>query len=363
MACKRTATLACFVASLLIVADAAARPLNVVNFGGANRTAQITAWIQPFSQQSRTPVNSVEYTGDMASIVKMVHDHEVTWDVVELESADLAPACDSGLLEHIDSRELANSSRLLPNAVHECGVGAFVWSTVLAFDGNRLKGGPRNWADFWDTARFPGKRGLRKGPRYNLELALMADGVPREDVYEVLATEQGVTRALRKLEELKPIIVWWSAGAEPPALLNSGRVAMTTAFNGRVAAANRDPASNLEIVWSGALYEMDYWVIVKGSPQRDQALRFINFVTSESAQLDFSREIPYGPTNFDAILRQERLSKAAVGDANRALIDLSMMTSDLPSAPVNMRHALAFSPNFWASHGASIEKRFKEMFP
>ena len=41
-------------------------------------------------------------------------------------------------------------------------------------------------------AKYPGKRGLHKGVRGNLEFALMADGVATADVYKTLATSDGV---------------------------------------------------------------------------------------------------------------------------------------------------------------------------
>ena len=58
---------------------------------------------------------------------------------------------------------------------------------------------------------------------------------------------------------------------------------------GRIAAANRDSAAPLAIAWSDAIYELDYWAIVKGTPRHEQARKFIAFATSEEAQLAFSR--------------------------------------------------------------------------
>jgi putative spermidine/putrescine transport system substrate-binding protein len=348
-------------AAAAAMASATARPLTIANFGGANGRAQAVAFQQPFERGQSTAVAAVEYTGDLAQLRKMVKDGKPAWDIVEVESADLGPGCEAGLFERIDRSKLAHAGLMLPGAVQDCGVGAFVWSTVLAYDAARLKDAPRTWADFWDVARFPGKRGLRKGARYNLEFALLADGVNRADVYRLLSTEAGVARALRKLEALKPHIVWWESGAQPPKMLAAGEVAMSTAFNGRIAAANREGTGKLEIVWADAIYELDYWAIVKGSPQRDLALGYINFATSEEAQLAFSREITYGPTNFNAILRYDSIRKPA-SSAHHALIDLSMVGSELPSAPANMRKSLAFDPGFWTRNGAAIERRFSEAF-
>jgi len=353
--------LAAACAAMAAMSVAAARPLTIANFGGANGRAQAQAFQQPFERLRSTAVSLVEYTGDLAPLRKMVKEGNTAWDIVEVESADLGPGCDAGLFERIDRSRLEHAALMLPGAVQECGVGAFVWSTVMAYDAGRFKEAPRNWADFWDVARFPGKRGMRKGARYNLEFALMADGVNRADVYRVLGTEAGVARALRKLEALKPHIVWWESGAQPPKMLAAGEVAMSTAFNGRIAAANREGTARLEIAWTDAIYELDYWAIVKGSPQRELALGYINFATSEEAQLAFSREITYGPTNFNAILRYDSGRRVAT-PAHNALVDLSMVVSDLPSAPGNMRKSLPFDPAFWTRSGVAIEKRFNETF-
>lgn len=339
---------------------AQAQPLTIANFGGANGKAQDVAFIKPFSRTRGQEATGIEYTGDLAPIRAMVRDRKVTWDVVEVESTDLKVGCDEGLFEHIDRAAIPHASFLLPGTVKECGVGAFVWSTVMAYDANRFKEAPRTWADFWNVQRFPGKRGLRKGARYNLEIALMSEGVKRRDVYAVLATEAGQNRAIARLEQLKPHIVWWESGAQPPQRLASGEVSMSTAFNGRIAAANREGATQLTIAWTDAIHELDYWVIVKGSPKAAMAQAFINFATSEEAQLAFSREIPYGPTHFGAIFRYDVGRSRPASGSDTHLVDLTMAISDLPSAPGNLRRSLPFDASFWTAHGSAIEKRFSQ---
>lgn len=352
-----------WVAGTVMAPAAHAAPLTIVNFGGANAKAQTEAFQKPFAQRHKAEVAAVEYTGDLAPIRAMVQKKRVEWDIAEVESADLLAGCAEGLFEKIDRSQLANANYLLSGSVHECGVGAFVWSTVLAYDPVRLKEGPRGWSDFWNVTKYPGKRGMRKGPRYNLEFALMADGVRRNEVYATLATQEGLERALRKLKALKLHIVWWESGAQPPKLLASSEVVMSTAFNGRIAVANRDTTSaRLEISWADAVYELDYWVILKGAPNRDLARKYIDFATSEDAQLAFSHEIPYGPTNFNAIFKYDtgRRTPSAMMTSHQALIDLSMASSDLPSAPGNLRKSLAFDSEFWIKYGAAIEKRFND---
>jgi len=317
----------------------AQQQITVVNFGGANANAQKKAYYEPF-EKTGTKVVAVEYNGEQAKIKVMVETKKVSWDVVEVESPDVARGCDEGLFEKLDYSKIGNKADFNPAAVTECGIGVFVWSTVMAYNGEKLKDGPKTWADFWDTKKFPGKRGMRKGARYNLEFALMAEGVKPADVYKVLATKEGAERAFKKLTELKSSIQWWEAGAQPPQFLVAGDVTMTTVYNGRIDAANRE-GKNLKITWMGGIYDLDYWVIPKGTPNKDAALKFIAFASTPDAQAEYAKNIAYGPTN------------------NKALAKLDAKVLDnLPTSPANSKDALQFNLKFWADQGEDLEKRF-----
>jgi putative spermidine/putrescine transport system substrate-binding protein len=324
----------------LAIPAAAQTQLTVVNFGGANGAAQKKAYVEPFEKTGAAKIVSVEYNGEQAKIKAMVEAKKVVWDVVEVESPDINRGCDEGLFEKLDWSKVGSKPDFQPAAVHECGVGAFVWSTVMAYNGDKLKTGPATWADFWDVKKFPGKRGLRKGARYNLEFALMADGVKPQDVYKVLSSKDGADRAFKKMTELRPHIQWWEAGAQPPQFLVAGDVVMTTAYNGRIDAAQRE-GRNLKIGWTGGIYDLDYWVIPKGAANKDLAHRFIALASSPDAQAEYARNISYGPTN------------------NKALAKLTpAVTAQLPTSPANAKDAVQFDIKFWADQGEVLEKRF-----
>jgi putative spermidine/putrescine transport system substrate-binding protein len=332
-------TLLATLAMALSLPAVAQQQLTVVNFGGANANAQKKAFYEPY-EKTGTKIVAVEYNGEQAKIKVMVDTRNVTWDVVEVESPDAARGCDEGLFETLDYSKIGNKADFVPAAVTDCGIGIFVWSTVMAYNGDKLKVGPKTWADFWDVKKFPGKRGMRKGARYNLEFALMADGVKPADVYKTLATKEGADRAFKKLGELKSNIQWWEAGAQPPQFLVAGDVVMSTVYNGRIDAANRE-GKNLVIGWTGGIYDLDYWVIPKGDPNKDAALKFIAFASTPAAQAEYARNIAYGPTNTKAL----------------AKLDAKTL-SNLPTAPANAKDALQFSLKFWADQGEDLEKRF-----
>ena len=314
--------------------------LTVVNFGGANGAAQKKAYFEAFEKSGAGKIQQVEYNGEQAKIKAMVEAKKVNWDVVEVESPDVSRGCDEGLFEKMDWSKVGNKADFQPAAVHECGVGTFIWSTVMAYNADKLKTPPVSWADFWDTKKFPGKRGMRKGARYNLEFALMADGVKTADVYKVLASKDGSDRAFKKMTELKPNIQFWEAGAQPPQFLVAGDVTMTTAYNGRIDAAQRE-GKNLQITWTGGIYDLDYWVMPKGAPNKDLALKFISMASNPDAQAEYARNISYGPTN------------------NKALAKLDpKVLALLPTSAANSKDALQFNVSFWADQGEALEKRF-----
>ncbi len=196
-------------AGLACAAQAMAVDLTVVSFGGANKSAQIKAFYEPYQKATGNRIVAGEYNGEMAKVKAMVDTNSVSWDLVEVESPELSRGCDEGLFEELDPAQFGKTEDFVPGAIQPCGVGFFVWSTVLAYNADKLKSAPTSWADFWDIKKFPGKRGLRKGAKYTLEFALMADGVAPKDVYGVLATKEGQDRAFKKLDEIKSSIQWW----------------------------------------------------------------------------------------------------------------------------------------------------------
>ena len=318
----------------------AAEKLTVVSFGGNNRQAQEKAFYKPFTSEKKVAITADDYNGEMAKIRVMADTGKTSWDVVEVESPELLRGCSEGLFEPLDWSRIGKKEDFIPAAVSDCGVGIFIWSTVLTYDPKKLASAPQGWADFWDVKKYPGKRGLRRGAKFTLEFALLADGVAKEDVYTLLGTEEGVQRAFRKLDQIKPDIQWWESGAQPLQWLAAGDVVMTSAYNGRVTSAQAEGQS-FEMQWNGSLYDLDHWAIVKGSPKKALAENFIAFARAPVQQKHFVEAIPYGPSNTKTV----------------ALVD-EAVGSKLPTSPDNLKNARATDAEFWIDHGEDLEERF-----
>ncbi|MEP9370842.1 ABC transporter substrate-binding protein [Mesorhizobium sp. KR1-2] len=314
--------------------------LSVMSFGGAYQEAQRRAVFEPYAAQSGVKVVEQEYGGEIAKIKAMIESGNTTLDVVDVDAPTLLQGCDEGIFEEIDWSKIGPKDEWIEGTTSPCGVGTIVYATILAYDGAKIADGPKTIADLFDTAKFPGKRGLWKNPATNLEFALLADGVSPTEVYETLATPEGVDRAFAKLDTIKDSIVWWEAGAQAPQLLASGEVAMTTAWNGRIYNANKE-GKDFRIVWDNQILDSNYWTIPKGAKHVDASLEFIKFAVEPKALAGTTKYIPYGP------VRKTAAEFVAPEDA-----------ANLPTSPQNMTVSLTLDNGFWADHGDEIRKRF-----
>ena len=129
--------------------------------------------------------------------------------------SDAVRLCDEGLLVELDHSMLPAAPDGTPaaedfieGALTDCAVANIVWSTVMAYNTENNATSPDSIDDFFNLADFPGKRGLRKNAKANLEMALMADGVPADEVYDMLETDEGVDKAFAKLDTIKDEVVW-----------------------------------------------------------------------------------------------------------------------------------------------------------
>ena len=335
--------------SLSAFSASAEESLTVVSWGGAYGAAQTKHVIDPFQKDTGTKVLFEDYTGGVAEIKAQVESGNIQWDVVDFEVIDLERACSEGLLETIDHSALPAGvdgvpadKDFIPEALaSECAVGNIVWSVVFAYNKDTIgKTLPTSINDFFDTAKIPGKRAMRKRPQVNMEWALMADGVAPADVYTVLATPEGQQRAFDKLATIKDDIVWFDSWSQAPQLLNDGGAVLVQSANGRFYDAIRQENKPFVIVWSGHVYDLDAWAIVKGSKKKDLAMKFIAFATG-SKPLAGMPDVAYGPT---------RKSSMPLADQSAA--------PHLPTAHLDT--GIQAGSEFWADYGESLGEKFNE---
>jgi putative spermidine/putrescine transport system substrate-binding protein len=332
-----------FTGSLQAEPIATKPPLTVVSRGvGAYTKSQMLAFVNPYREAKNRWVNVEHYNGGLEQIRRQVRSFNVKWDVVEIEIADAIRACEEGLLEKIDHAALGRSAvnDFYPEALQDCAVGENIYATVVAYRTDQSAAEkPSALGDFFDLQRFPGARGLRKSPVVNLEWALMADGVPVDQVYQVLSTESGVDRAIKVLDRIKKNIVWLEDDPlQPLELLGNNKVVMTSAYSGGILDAIRERNEDLAIVWDGQVWNMIVWVVPKGTVNLREALDFIVFASEPKRMAVQANHIRYTPARKSAM----------------TYIDDSVR-KDLQTAGENAGRFLWIDYKWWVTHKKATE--------
>jgi putative spermidine/putrescine transport system substrate-binding protein len=305
--------------------------------------------IEPYRQlHPNVTINVIDYTGGLAQVRAQVEANNIEWHIVDTTIDQAIPGCDENLFAPLDINEFpdgadgtAAADDWLEGGHQECFVGNIVYTTVMAYNSSLLEGEPSTIADVWDMEQFPGKRALRKDPGVNMEWALEATGVPRDQVYEVLATDEGVQAAFDSLDKIKSEVVWWEAGAQPPQLLADGEVVMASAWNGRLYTAIVEENQPIVIMWDTQIWDLDGFSVVQGSPNMDTIMDFLKFATSSEALADSTNYISYGPMR----------------KSSSPLINPEILPH-LPTAPENFTNAIQYDFDYWADHITEMNERF-----
>ena len=325
--------------------------LTVGTWGGSYESAQRKALFVPFEAATGIQIDTQFYTGGIA-ILK----GDLVPDIIDMTMDDALLACEQKLVQRIRWAEVLAPSPdglepekdFIAGALTPCGVAHLSYSTLIAYDNRAFKGEkPQTIADFFDIKRFPGKRALRKRPAAILEWALMAEGVPIDQVYDLLSTDRGMRLALRRLDSIRDHIVWWDDPKEPEALLQSGQAVMSSGYNGRFFDA-QTRGDSITMIWDGQIIDWDVWVVPRKPGQPNDAVKkFLRHVTRTENMAHLAEHIPYGPSRISALNR--------IGLHPRIRIS---MREHLPTAPRHLDRALFRDAEWYARTLALRENRF-----
>ncbi|MFO7855042.1 MAG: extracellular solute-binding protein [Paracoccaceae bacterium] len=336
--------------------------MTIVSWGGAYARSQQNAYNDPYME--RTGVEIVNESASNEAVAKLRAMDEagnVSWDVVDVVASDAIRLCDEGLAMEIDHDEMLKpapdgtpaSEDFGELIVSECYIPQIVYSTTFGYrtDVEEWEGRePESVCAVFDLEDFPGKRALEKRPINNMEWALYCDGVAKEDIYDVLETPEGQSRAFAKLDEIKDEVVWWSAGAETPQLLADGEVVLGSTYNGRLFALIEEEDQPVEMLWDMQVFDLDGWIIPAGLPEErlNRALHYVEFATDTQRLADQAKWISYGPARAS--------SAPLVGEHAELGIE---MAQHMPTDPDNAENTLLYNYEWWADYRDDLDAKFQ----
>jgi putative spermidine/putrescine transport system substrate-binding protein len=265
-------------------------------------------------------------------------------DVMDAGELGVLSLSQKGALEKINYKawKLTNPDDMDPAIKRDDMVADIYFSSVLGYNSQAIPTGkqPRSWAEFWDIKKFAGPRMLADiaSGAIDLEFALLADGVTKDKLYPI-----DVNRAFKSLDRVRPSIrKFWDTGALSAQMLADKEVVLGSIWNGRLQAA-ADKGAPLAIEWNEAMLQSQYWAVLKGSKNAENAQRFIDFACQPELQAAHAKLIPYGPTNRQAF-------KSIPGD----------LAARLPSSPENRQKAFIQNGKWWADNRPMVSERWSQ---
>lgn len=281
----------------------AAGQVIVRNPGGAYDDTQRRNVYDPFTKE--TGIEVVVVASTMTKMLAMVKSGNTELDVADagldgvytLDHMSALAAIDYASWKYTDPKDL-RSEYISPNSA-----GLYTYSTVMGYNKEAFPDDkhPKDWAEFWDVAKFPGSRMLADmaSSQPNLEFALLADGVPADKLYPI-----DIDRAFKSLSRIKPHIKkFWDTGALSAQMLADKEVVLGSIWNGRLNAI-AEKGAPVAIEWNQHMLQIQALGIFKDAKNMKEAQLFVDYSLSSKAQLGLAKELVYGPTNrksFDVL--------------------------------------------------------------
>jgi len=291
--------------------------------------------------EDKTGIRVVPVPANTSKMLAMVQAGEGGLDLIAGNEPATLTLQKAGALEKLDKSrfEITDLADVAP--VTDYYIGYSFFAEVLVYNKETFPDRhPGSWKDFWDVETFPGPRSLQdaKAIAPNLEFALLADGVSRENLYPI-----DVDRAFRKLSEIKPHIVkFFDTGALGASMIAEKTVVLTSLWANR-AQVLMDKGAPLGIEWNEAMRMLEASAILKSAKNRDNAYRLLDFELSPEPQANTLPKVLLSPTNRKAF----------------NYID-EKVAANLPTSPANRKIGFDNSGTWWVDNRAAVLERWQE---
>jgi putative spermidine/putrescine transport system substrate-binding protein len=324
------------------IAKADGHSVMFASWGGSFQDALRTTMLTPAAEKLGIEVEE-DTTNGIQDVRSQISAGAVSWDVTEQELSVCETLKQEDSLEPLDY-SLINSAGIPPELINSHYVGLLAFTKVISYRQDKFgDNGPQSWADFWDVEKFPGKRGMHGKVNYNLEAALMADGVAKSEIYNVLSTKEGLERAWDKLAEIVPhVTVWYRGGSQSAQILRDGEVDVVHMGHNRVESV-ANSGVDVAYTFQDGTMDVDCLLVPKGAPNYSNAMKLINSVLSASSQATLAKTMPLGPVNKYAF------------DAGVLSIE---QAKNVNTHPDNYDKQLLVDPNFYIGQLDVLTERF-----
>lgn len=263
--------------------------LTIAGWGGATGDATAEALLEPFEADGGAPSRMVDAPGThLARVEAQRKAGKIEWDAMDPAGDAAFTLYRRGLLAKLP----ADLKRQLEEELGADRVTPFGFShgnaaQIIVCNMDRMDACPQDIAEFYDVERFPQSRSFPAiGPIQAVTTAQVASGVPRSDTAD---GQVDVDSAFEQLDRIKPRIrVFWDSGDQSEQVMRSGAADMSLMWASR--AYRLQKSMNLEVNWSGGVYDPSYFTVLEDAPHKQEAFDLLSWIaTHPEAQANWAR--------------------------------------------------------------------------
>lgn len=307
--------------------------ITIADFGGPIDAGITKAFVPGFEKATGASV-ATDTSDAYPKEVLQAKTGNVSWDLIEADGWQIKAWCGTVIQPYASSS--VPTSGFFSSLVgdNKCGVPLLQYPMLLSYDSTKLGGAPAptSWADFFNTKKYPGKRCGYDNPVQNLELGLLAQGVPPNKLYPL-----NVKKSLAEWAKLKGNVVLNADPGQLTSMMLSGNYTMCATLSGRGYAADTQ-GGHWVPVWNQNIRAWDDLGITKGSPNAATATAFLKYLaTHPAADAQFSEISTYGATLQKA---KPTFSKLAS--------EWSM------TVPAHYAEGFTIDSDFWSVHNVAL---------
>ena len=280
-------------------AFAESKTVTFAGLGGSYNDMLSRAFANGFETKTGVKVN-MGANASLALTKLQAETSPAQWDIIDITGSEYEIAVRQNLLLPYDY-SIIDTTHVPAEYKQPYGIKYVLFGFVMAWDQRKIPDAqaPKTWADFWDSAKYPGKRSMSANIQDGsvLEAAVLADGGAVDKLYPL-----DVDRAFKSLDQLgKQNIIWHTTNAEPIQQLTSGEVALATSFNNRVVAA-RSSGGKIGTTSDYSGVNGDYLVVPKTSKNAQEAFKLISYMVSDTnADVEFTKLTNLTISNTEAL--------------------------------------------------------------
>lgn len=267
------------------------RVLNITSWGGPWTEATKQFYTDPFSEETGVTVNFLETGGDQTAYV-LLQARQNTMDVDLMDGSDAGQLLLQGVLQPYPEDLVAlMEESVQPKYVDEYFLGFGNAASLVVCNPALVDKCPSTPAEFFDVENFPGDRGMTASYDSVMTLALLADGVPADELFPI-----DIERSIAKLEEIRPhVTVWADSGARQQQMLTDGEVGIGYVWSGRAHQAMLDGVPELQFQWGAAtMGHGNGYLVPEGAPNADIAFELIRWIIEHpEAQAEWTMATMY----------------------------------------------------------------------